>query len=636
MVALAVALVLGLLAAWAALRVLPLLDEARDLRAALERMADRAVEAGTDLDRATLVALREDLASARGHHGRISDVVAGDPLVGIAAFVPPVGHQRDAARALLDATEGLLDAGDRLALVADRYVAIRAAGDGTGSGSTMARLVGLIADSREDVAAARDGIVAARERLADVPDDAAGPIIAARDRAEEILGRYAPLIDELATIDDVLPSILGWDGPRRYLVLAQNPAELRPSGGFIGTIGIVEFDGGRLASQRFQDVHALDGKPDLPYVAPPEALRAHLLGEQSWRLADSNWAPDFPAAAQQALELYTLESGDDDVDGVIALTTYALDELLAVVGPITVADFDVTVAPGETTIVSLAQTRPTEEVPDLERKAFLQSFASELLDDLLGLPVGRLPELLPAFEVIAAERRASVWLVDPAAQALVERAALDGGVRATDGDYLHIVDANVGPVSKLNLVTERSSRLTVRLDEFGNARHELETTWVNHITEAGPTQAILLAYQQRETMGSYFRILVPERSRLESVAGRSDRLTVSGASAIGEAAGRAEFGVYHIVPPGMTVMHIAWTAPYVVGDPDEAGRQRYRLTVQKQAGTIADGLAVRLEPPDGTRIVAAGEGIRVSATGDSAELDTDLRTDLELWVDLAS
>jgi hypothetical protein len=364
-------------------------------------------------------------------------------------------------------------------------------------------------------------------------------------------------------------------------------------------------------------------------------LRAHLLGERSWRLSDVNWSPDFPTTARDAIELYRVESGET-VDGVIALTTYALDELMTVLGPIEVPDYGVTVAPGETTLTAFAQTRPANTAAGGDRKAFLQSFASELFDRLLSLPMGQMPDLLPAFQTIARERSASAWLVDPAGQAFIEAGGLGGGVRADDGDFLYLVDANVGPVSKLNLVTERRSELEVRLDVYGNAHHALIVTWQNRIGEPGPLRDMLLAYQRRETMGSYVRVIAPELSRLESVEGGSDRLPVRGADSVGVEGGRAVFGVYHIVPPGTAVVRMEWVAPYVVDDPDAAGRRRYRLTLQKQPGTVADAMAIRILPPEDARIVGAADGITVSADGNAAEISTNQRTDLELWVELAA
>ena len=115
-----------------------------------------------------------------------------------------------------------------------------------------------------------------------------------------------------------------------------DPAELRPQGGYSGTVGIVGLKDGKIVERNFGDVYRYDTKPDLPFVEPPEALQNHLLGDASWQLADAAWSPDFPTAAQDSLHAYELESGDTNIDGVIALNTYAVDRLLEAIGPVDV------------------------------------------------------------------------------------------------------------------------------------------------------------------------------------------------------------------------------------------------------------------------------------------------------------
>ena len=73
-------------------------------------------------------------------------------------------------------------------------------------------------------------------------------------------------------------------------------------------------------------------------------------------------------------------------------------------------------------------------------------------------------------------------------------------------------------------------------------------------------------------------------------------------------------------------MRMEWVAPYVVDDSDAEEHRRYRLTLQKQPGTVADGVAIRIVAPEGSRIVSAADGLTVSSTGDAAEVSTNLRT----------
>lgn len=608
-------------------RYLPALDDARELRASLERAANRASATGLALAGTDLAAVENDVAVAVERHRRLAGLLHDDPLVALMRLLPVVGSQVRGADDLVVATGELLDAGRAALRIADRYVAIREAQASQPDRSAMAELVELMATSRADADACLAGLRAARTQMATIPTGLVEPIEGARAVVIEKLDRYLPVLQSYAQVDGVLPDALGWSGPRRYLVLAQDPAELRPTGGFIGTIGVVVFDRGRIAEKRFQDVYNLDRRPGLPYVEPPAPLKGHLLGRFPWRLADANWSPDFPTAAAQAVTSYALETGDRQIDGVVGLTTYAIDELLAVSGPIEVPEFGTTVAAGETTLRALQETRaPTTAGGD--RKAFLDVFADRLLDRLFALPPRQWADLLPRLETIGTERRALVWLRDPVAQQLVAEAGWDGAVRQDEGDYVYAVDTNVAPTSKLNLVTERSLGLEIVLDAVGNARDRLTVAWSNTIQSGiGEPYDTLRRVQTARILGLYFRLLVPELSRLEAVSG-GKVVAVSNAELIETESGRTAFGNYLMIPPGEAHLAYVWVSPYAANS-DPAG-WIYRLIVQKQPGTLDQAVAIQIAVPAGMRITETSPGLEVD--GRTARLATRLTRDLELYV----
>src|SRR5262249_16877387 len=51
----------------------------------------------------------------------------------------------------------------------------------------------------------------------------------------------------------VLPELLGAQGTRSYLLIAQNEDELRPTGGFISAAGMLTLEHGKLSSLEFMD-----------------------------------------------------------------------------------------------------------------------------------------------------------------------------------------------------------------------------------------------------------------------------------------------------------------------------------------------------------------------------------------------
>ena len=615
----------------AVVRYLPLVDDVRILRTTADSAAAQATAAGLQLDRPTLDHLQAELDDASRRLDDLASALRGDPLVALLRALPPTRAQVQGATTIVTAAQALARAGRDGLAVAGRYVAIREAhaADPAGS-STMAELVELMATSTTQAADADAAVHAARDALATLPATGlVGPLERAAASLQRRVDQFGPPLDAYVRADTILPGIAGWNGQRRYLVLAEDPAELRPTGGFAGTYGIVTFAGGHITSHVFQNTLSLDLRPGQPYVTPPTALKDHLLGKYPWQLADANWSPDFPTSAQDAIRLYGIESGDTDIQGVIALTTYAIDDLLTVTGPIAVPEYGVTVAAGQTTLTALRYTRQSRTA-GVDRKVFLQVFANRLLDALLALPSSKWPALLTQLGVIDQQRQAMAWFRDPAEEQLVAANGWDGGVRQDPGDYVYAVDANVAPASKGNLVTQRSQSLGVQIDAVGDAHDTLQLSWNNGAL--GPLGTEIRAMPSTWTatngvMGDWAQVLVPAQSRLQRVWGGSFS-QITGPEEVGSVAGRSWFGNYLFLPPGTTSLTYAWIAPYAANVDATGGT--YELTVQKQPGTVADPLTVRISVPENAVIVAASPGL--SVLGNVATLQTTLRQDVQLFV----
>ncbi len=619
-------------AALIAFRYLPALDDARVLRTGLEATVERVREAGLGIDRATLDAVGADLAIARGRYERLASLLAGDPLIAVARIVPLLSSNVRGADGVVAAAGGLLDAADDGLAIGRRFVEIRATQAANPAGtSTLAQLVALMATSRDRATAAAASVASARRELTAVPDGLFGPIASARDAMATRIDVYGPLLDSYVDASARLPAILGWDGPRRYLVLTQDPAELRPSGGFISMYGIVAFDRGRLTEYRFQPTEPLDIPWDYPRIEPPQELADYLLGpKQPWQLADAGWSPDYPTSAADALRLYANESGDTRIDGVFAITTLTIDELLTVTGPVEVPAYGVTVATGETTLTSLLMTR-APATPGTHRKAFLSAFATRLLDALLALPPASWGDLIGTADAMRRSHLLLAWFRDPADEALVTRSGFGGAVRQDPGDYVFPVESNVAPATKLEWWTSRTLALDVSLDAAGNARNTLEATWDNGVDTPSAAPYRSMTGVGGKILGVYFRLLVPERSRVEEVAG-GGIAPVTNPATIDTEAGRTVIGTYIKIPPGTTSLRQVWTSPYAATT--DAGRGAYRLTVQHQAGSLPSPLTITIEAPPGSRITAASPGLVVD--GSRATLATTLDGDIVVAIEYAA
>ena len=609
-------------------RYLPALDEARSLQADVVSLASRVESAGMEIDRQGLDEVEQGIAATRGKVDQLGTLLESDPLIGLARALPLSAADVHGADAILEAARRLLDAADHGLLIGRRFVELKERATSTASGdSTLASMVELMATTRSAAVDAQQSVTSAAASLDRVPRGLAGPIEAARSTMADKIHTYLPLLDAYVEVSARLPAMLGWDAPRRYLVLTQNPAELRPTGGYIGSYGIVVFDRAHVVEHTFRDVFLLDG-PDNPFIAPPEDLQDYVLGSgQGWQLSDANWSPDFPTSAQVAARLYASESQDADIDGVLGITTHTIDELLQVTGPVAVPGYDATISSGETTLKTLQLTRVAE--PGEDRKAFLSAFADELFARLIALPPNKWTEMVGHVDRFRSQRLLLAWFKDQDDQAMAAATGFDGAVRQDPGDFLYPVDANVTPASKINAIATRSLRLDVSLDDVGNALNTLEVSWDNPIdTPAGAPIRELPTLEDLRILGTYFRLLVPERSRVEEVSGGTlDELT--GPAIVDEEAGRAVIGTYLMIPPGEGGLRYIWTSPYVVET--EEIDSRYRLTIQKQPGLLpGPALGDRSDCRRAGRIISASAG--VTSRGNTATLSTTFDRDIQLEV----
>ena len=79
-----------------------------------------------------------------------------------------------------------------------------------------------------------------------------------------------PLAPDAVDLLGIMPELMGMDGPRTYLLLAQNEDELRATGGLISGIGLLRVEDGAIQSLEFIDSYDVDDLRNKPYDAPPQ------------------------------------------------------------------------------------------------------------------------------------------------------------------------------------------------------------------------------------------------------------------------------------------------------------------------------------------------------------------------------
>lgn len=554
-----------------------------------------ADELGAHLD-----ATRQLVASARRDWGFLAGAAAWF------GWVPGVGGDLAALPHLMDMAQTLLDGG--ALLYAEAKPAVAALPDGMG-----AMLAVLATRAPGDTAALREAEQALRRAA-----EAWGKVDSRR--LSPRLARFAPLVDRalpiLAAAPDLLaaaPELLGGNGPRRYLILAQNSDEIRATGGFISGVGVVEVERGEIKSIAFADSYSV---MDLtkPHPIPPIALETHMWA-QILLLRDANWWADFPTSARKAWELYEQDTGEQ-VHGVMALDTPALQLLVAAADPIRLAEYDDTITADN--LMERMQHYwaspvggPTITSDDPSwwklRKNFMgvlaKSVVQRLLKDTAQLDVGELAQT--ALRLLD-ERHLLLYL--PPAQDALRQQKWDGAIVPAQGDYLFVVDSNVG-FNKVNPMIQQAITYTANL---------ADVTATLQIRYAHGSQARLDVCVHESRYGDtykdmmdrcywdYVRVFAPAGAELLGREGLEN-----GDLAESEAGLAVWDGLLVLKPGEAQEVTFRYRLPASV----VAGGD-YRLYVQKQSGTWGIPL----------RVVVRGAGGRVH------EFQTDLTRDREFTV----
>jgi len=331
-----------------------------------------------------------------------------------------------------------------------------------------------------------------------------GPLARTRDD----LARRLPRIQaRAASAERGLAALLlfaGDQGPRRYLFLSQNPDEVRPTGGFIGTYGVLTAEAGKIELQRYDAIENWFGyrpEADVPpaQVGPPFRYHNPPLRQT---IADVNSVPDWPRAAQLAATLWKA-GGEAPVDGVISFTPSFMARILAVLGPVTVPSYDETVTAENLNQRLDYHTHQAKPPPGTNRKDFLAALAGRVMGELLAAPASRWEPLGRAMAQAFDAREALGWSTDrPVAAALAER-EWDGAFPARAGDFL--ANAEFAYVSKNGRGIRRVYDHLVDLRADGGARITTTITITNtepldpltnvsslaYLTVYGPEGAVL-------------------------------------------------------------------------------------------------------------------------------------------------
>ncbi|WP_243063388.1 DUF4012 domain-containing protein [Humibacter sp. RRB41] len=351
-------------------------------------------------------------------------------------------------RARGDANNSLWRAAEAVPLLGPNLVAARKASDvmadaADGAVTPLATLAGRLspADFTPKQHHVDTGVLAA---AATTLSKASGALGTASERADAIdvggtmpdvrdaittlraqLGKAAVTADAVQRAARLLPQMLGSTGPRNYLLLFQNNAELRSTGGIPGALAVVHVDHGTITMTQQASSNTFPAAADATRLLPKSTLA--LYGELPGRyIQDVTLPPQFDLSGSLARALWQQTTGQQ-VDGVISVDPIALSYLLKATGPVTLPTGEV-LAAGNAVKVLLSDSYA--KYPVDQQNAFFADAATAVFQAATD-GAANTGAMLPALMRAGAEGRILVWSAHADEQKQLAETSLAGGLPAS-------------------------------------------------------------------------------------------------------------------------------------------------------------------------------------------------------------
>lgn len=369
--------------------------------------------------------------------------------------------------------------------------------------------LGGLEDSSADLAAAHQSIVDAAARLNTVGPTTIPQLTSALEQGREQIGRLSALTDMASRVADVAPSMLGIGGggnggsggnggaSRTYLILAQNNAEFRATGGIASSWGTLTVTNGRLRLTDFATPpsDAVFGAGEASGVLTADE-RNLFSTNMATDYQDLNFTPDFTRTGELASDIWE-RAGNGKVDGVISVDPVFLGRLLAVTGPVSL-DSTITSAvlgleqgDGGANTLTLSAENAAEVLLNRiyltgatqdEQDAFFSSAAAQVFDHVLHHLDGKGRSLMKVVREAADDGHLYVYSTHEAEQDRLDGTAVSGVLISGDapGNPVAGVYLNDGTMGKMDWYLDREVKATYEKTYPNGARqYTLDITLTN-------------------------------------------------------------------------------------------------------------------------------------------------------------
>ena len=412
-----------------------------------------------------------------------------------------------------------------------------------------------------------------------------------------------------------LPAMLGEPEMRRYLILFQNDKELRSTGGFLTAYAQFRLEKGKMILEKSTDIYDLDSALKQKFPAPREITTFHK-NVYNLYIRDSNLNPDYKVSMQQFLKMYDTAAGKEKIDGIIAVDTHVLVEVLKILGSETIggrvfsADTDKRCdCPRAVYELEDYSTRPVNYVRT-ERKDIIGTLLQQLMQKALGVSPSQYWGKL--FQMLLAEvnqKHVLAYFLEPGAQKAAESFNMAGRIMTASEtatllaykegngwDYVHLNNSNMAGAKSNMFVSEKVTKdITVSADTVTT---KLTVDYKNPYkgSDCGLESGGLCL---NAPLRNWVRVYAPSGSKL--VESKGIISPTDGKSKPVDTYADLQKTVFEgfliVNPMGTARMEVTYTSPVKSAD------GKYHLLIQKQPGTNGQEWLIRLNGKDRKKFI---------------------------------
>ena len=420
-------------------------------------------------------------------HASAAKEIADGALWRVASYVPVLGDDVTAVRGMVDVVDGMV--GETLPSLASTVQTLMNSGL-SGGGEGQLNLQPIV-DAQDGFSKVNELVQQQADTINALPQPHIGMVRSAYEQGKEQINKVADMLDQVNGMVQAMPKLLGQDGPRTYLLVAQTTSEQRSGGGLVGSLGTMQVDNGNISVGEFHS--------NKEFVALGESATAEehdVFSDPlyfSFDVRDLFAVPDFSRTAEMLNTVWQRSEYVCDIDGVIAIDPLFIQEMVRINGDVTLDNGQVLT--GDNTAEFMLNGIYKAFDPDTQDMYF-EYVASAVMDGAFSnMTMDKMMQIAQAMGTLAEGRHFYAYTFHEDEAEYFQGAGFAKNAPDSETDPEVGIYMNEQNASKLGWYLQRSSTVTrTACNEDGSQVYHVTFSITNTLTSdemAGATTYIL-------------------------------------------------------------------------------------------------------------------------------------------------